>query len=138
MEDSAVAKSGARTPSAIILEPSRELAQQTHENIVAMKRHLSAPALRSVLLVGGTQPKEAARQLQQGTDIVTGTPGAPLNSCQFIASRMFCSRVEIQVGSGDKHALMVEGLCVKHEKVQHKLQCCLPGGFACWMQCMGV
>ena len=41
-------------------------------------RHLTAPGLRASLLVGGTTPKEATRELAQGTDIVTGTPGAGL------------------------------------------------------------
>lgn len=76
MEEQADAAGGVRTPSALILEPSRDLAQQTHDAINSLKRHLTAPALQSVLLVGGTQPKEAARQLERGANIVTGTPGA--------------------------------------------------------------
>lgn len=32
------ANSGAHTPTAIILEPSRDLAKQTHDNIVEMSR----------------------------------------------------------------------------------------------------
>ena len=36
--DAAAASSGARTPTAIILEPSRDLAAQTHDNIVNMAR----------------------------------------------------------------------------------------------------
>lgn len=75
MEEQASAAGGLRTPSAIILEPSYELAQQTYKVITDLKRHLSSPALQSVLLVGGMQPKEAARQLEKGADIVTGTPG---------------------------------------------------------------
>ncbi len=75
-EDQEDAASGVRTPSALILEPSRDLAQQTHDAFNSLKRHLTAPALQSVLLVGGTQPKEASRQLERGADIVTGTPGA--------------------------------------------------------------
>ncbi|BDA42848.1 ATP-dependent RNA helicase DDX1 [Coccomyxa sp. Obi] len=75
MEEQGNAAGGVRTPSALILEPSRDLAQQTHDAINSLKRHLTTPALQSVLLVGGTQPKEAARQLERGADIVTGTPG---------------------------------------------------------------
>ncbi len=74
-EEQAAASGGARTPIALILEPSRDLAQQTHDNITAMRRFLANPTLRNALLVGGTQPKEATRELKQGVDIVTGTPG---------------------------------------------------------------
>jgi ATP-dependent RNA helicase DDX1 len=74
-EQQASASSCERTPVALILEPSRDLAQQTHDNIAAMKHYLRSPSLRSVLLVGGVQPREAIRELQQGIDIVTGTPG---------------------------------------------------------------
>ena len=75
MEEQASTAGGVRTPSAIILEPSRDLAQQTHDAVTSLKRHLTSPTLQSVLLVGGTQPKEAIRQLAGGADIVTGTPG---------------------------------------------------------------
>ncbi len=86
IEEQASAAAGVRTPSAIILEPSRDLAQQTHDAITSLKRDLTSPSLQSVLLVGGTQPKEAVRQLERGADIVTGTPGPTLTlvvSCQW-------------------------------------------------------
>ena len=35
----AAASAGARTPLAIILEPSKDLARQTHDIIVDMARH---------------------------------------------------------------------------------------------------
>jgi superfamily II DNA/RNA helicase len=31
---------------ALIMEPARELAQQTHENISRFKRHLTSPGVR--------------------------------------------------------------------------------------------
>ncbi|KAH9388947.1 ATP-dependent RNA helicase ddx1 [Tyrophagus putrescentiae] len=79
-------------PKAVILEPSRELAEQTHRCIEGFKRHLSGE-IRQCLAVGGTSVKEHIGQLQAGVDIVTGTIGRvnelvnsghlSLRSCRF-------------------------------------------------------
>lgn len=39
---------GRKTPMAIIIEPARELAQQTHDNITLFKKHLPSPGIRWV------------------------------------------------------------------------------------------
>ncbi|EDO47287.1 predicted protein [Nematostella vectensis] len=62
-------------PSAIIIEPSRELAHQTHAQIHLFQNHLPQPKVKPVLLVGGENAKDQIRQLNDGVDIVTGTPG---------------------------------------------------------------
>ncbi|XP_048576898.1 ATP-dependent RNA helicase DDX1-like [Nematostella vectensis] len=62
-------------PSAIIIEPSRELAHQTHAQIHLFQKHLPQPKVKPVLLVGGENAKDQIRQLNDGVDIVTGTPG---------------------------------------------------------------
>ena len=54
----------------------RDLAQQVHEVISDMRKHLAAPAIRNALIVGGTDPRASKAQLQGGAHIVTGTPGA--------------------------------------------------------------
>lgn len=61
---------------ALVLEPARDLAEQTHEALRAFARRLSAPALRAALAVGGGSGKDTLRALEAGVDIVTGTPGA--------------------------------------------------------------
>ncbi|XP_028392095.1 ATP-dependent RNA helicase DDX1-like [Dendronephthya gigantea] len=63
------------SPSAIILEPSRELAQQTHSNITLFKKHLPSPSIKEVVLIGGEKVKDQIRLLQEGVDVITGTPG---------------------------------------------------------------
>jgi ATP-dependent RNA helicase DDX1 len=60
---------------ALIMEPARELAQQTHDNITRFKKHLTSPGIRELLLVGGDSAKDQMRALAEGVDIVTGTPG---------------------------------------------------------------
>lgn len=79
-------------PKALILEPSRELAEQTHNCIMNFKKYLSGE-IRQCLLVGGGSAKDQMYQLQSGVDIVTGTIGRVnelvnsghlnLNSCRF-------------------------------------------------------
>ncbi|KAK9822994.1 hypothetical protein WJX81_003865 [Elliptochloris bilobata] len=64
-----------RAPVALILEPARDLTEQTHEAMRAFARRLAAPTLRTVLAVGGGSNKETLRALEAGVDVVTGTPG---------------------------------------------------------------
>lgn len=80
------------SPKAIILEPSRELAEQTHNCISNFKKYLTGE-IRQCLLVGGISAKDHMYQLQSGVDIVTGTIGRvnelinsgylSLKSCRF-------------------------------------------------------
>ena len=55
----------------------RDLAQQVHDVISGMRKHLSAPAIHNALIVGGTDPRASKAQLRGGVHIVTGTPGMP-------------------------------------------------------------
>jgi ATP-dependent RNA helicase DDX1 len=67
-------KSG-RSVSAIILEPARDLAEQTHDCIESYARYLQDPHIKCALLIGGINTKEAEQALRNGdVDIVTGTP----------------------------------------------------------------
>jgi len=80
------------SPKAVILEPSRELAEQTHNCIASFKKHLVGD-VRQALLVGGVGVQEQIHQLDSGVDIVTGTIGRiaelvnsgslSLKSCRF-------------------------------------------------------
>lgn len=62
-------------PSAIIMEPSRELAQQTHDQVSKFRKYLPSPQVKEVLLIGGENVKTQVQMLNEGVDIVTGTPG---------------------------------------------------------------
>lgn len=67
---------GKRRPLALLIEPTRDLAEQTHVALSALASHLCAPSLRLVLLVGGGKDARAAdKAVDEGVvDIVTGTP----------------------------------------------------------------
>eukprot|EP01111_Echinosteliopsis_oligospora_P009475 TRINITY_DN2783_c0_g1_i3.p1 TRINITY_DN2783_c0_g1~~TRINITY_DN2783_c0_g1_i3.p1 ORF type:complete len:728 (+),score=242.80 TRINITY_DN2783_c0_g1_i3:111-2294(+) len=72
---SSSSKPNVRKPTALILEPSRELAEQTHNNIISFSKHLPPPLLRHVLLVGGVPLRDQEKAMEQGADIITATPG---------------------------------------------------------------
>lgn len=62
-------------PQAIIIEPSRELAEQTYNQIQKFKTHLKDPVIRELLVIGGINVKDQIAVLNSGVDIVVGTPG---------------------------------------------------------------
>lgn len=62
-------------PQAIIIEPSRELAEQTYNQIQKFKIHLKDPTIRELLVIGGVNVKEQIATLNSGVDIVVATPG---------------------------------------------------------------
>lgn len=68
-------KSVKNAPQAIIIEPSRELAEQTLKCITSFKKHLKDPVVRELLVIGGVAAKEQIEMLRNGVDIVVGTPG---------------------------------------------------------------
>lgn len=59
-------------PRVLILSPTRELAIQIHENMMALSKYTD---LRSVVLYGGLGPKTQKEILSKGLDIVIATPG---------------------------------------------------------------
>ena len=68
-------KSRHRCPIALILEPSRELAHQTIDQVMLFRRHISHPEVRELATVGGDSAKMQIEKLNQGVDLVCGTPG---------------------------------------------------------------
>ncbi|KAL3905772.1 MAG: hypothetical protein SGPRY_010797, partial [Prymnesium sp.] len=64
-----------RLPTALIIEPARELSEQVHQCVVDFSRFFEQPALRAALFVGGVDASSQLKALREGVDIVTGTPG---------------------------------------------------------------
>ena len=67
-------EAGARKPRALILEPARDLAEQTHEFFVNFASEFRDPTLVPGLFIGGVKEGPQHQQLRDGVDIVTGTP----------------------------------------------------------------
>ncbi|MAL97614.1 DEAD/DEAH box helicase [Hydrocarboniclastica marina] len=63
---------GKRQVRALILTPTRELAQQVTDNVVAYSRHLR---IHSAAIYGGTSIVGQMRKLARGVDILVATPG---------------------------------------------------------------
>ncbi|XP_051501529.1 ATP-dependent RNA helicase DDX1 [Myxocyprinus asiaticus] len=68
-------KSTSNAPRALIIEPSKELAEQTLNNVNQFKKYVDNPKLRDLLIIGGVAAKEQLSILESGVDIVVGTPG---------------------------------------------------------------
>ena len=64
-----------KLPMSIIIEPSRELAQQTANNIEMFSKYVDSPKISYVTLVGGTNASEQMKIINQGVDIIIATPG---------------------------------------------------------------
>jgi ATP-dependent RNA helicase DDX1 len=69
------ANPSARKPLAIVLEPARDLAEQTFTNITDFAKHLVEPAVHAELFVGGMSTAQQVKALKDGVDLVVGTPG---------------------------------------------------------------
>lgn len=62
-------------PQAIIIEPSRELAEQTYDQLRKFKKFLKEPFIRELLVIGKVPIREQINALKQGIDIIVATPG---------------------------------------------------------------
>jgi ATP-dependent RNA helicase RhlE len=69
-------QTGHRTPRALVLTPTRELAQQVQQATVAYGRFLT---LRAASIYGGANMDSQIKLLRRGADIVVATPGRLLD-----------------------------------------------------------
>lgn len=67
---------GERGPRMLVLAPTRELAQQTYDEAVAIAKHRD---LTAALLLGGVPMGSQERALAEGASIIIGTPGRLLD-----------------------------------------------------------
>ncbi|CAI2350141.1 unnamed protein product [Caenorhabditis sp. 36 PRJEB53466] len=64
----------ANTPLCVILEPTRELVQQTFQNLQTFASVLKDPEIRCVTLAAGENMNHILRTLETGCDVIVGTP----------------------------------------------------------------
>ncbi len=83
---------GPRSPRALVLVPTRELAAQVAESFQTFGRHLQQ---RGVLVFGGVSPKPQVKALSEGVDIIVATPGRLLDHLQLRLVDL--SRIEVLV-----------------------------------------
>ncbi|MCA9284099.1 MAG: DEAD/DEAH box helicase [Phycisphaerales bacterium] len=68
-----------RTPRALILSPTRELAGQIGDSFAAYGRHT---ALRHAVVYGGVSQHHQVRALERGVDVLVATPGRLMDLMQ--------------------------------------------------------
>jgi superfamily II DNA/RNA helicase len=79
-------------PRALVLEPTRELADQVSENF---DRYSKYSKLTHALLIGGTAMDEQIKKLDRGVDVLIATPGRLMD--HFNRGRLLLSQVNILV-----------------------------------------
>jgi superfamily II DNA/RNA helicase len=82
----------ARMPRALVLEPTRELADQVSENF---EKYAKYSKLSHALLIGGTAMDEQIKKLDRGVDVLIATPGRLMD--HFGRGRILLSQVNILV-----------------------------------------
>ena len=82
----------ARMPRALVLEPTRELADQVSESFDKYSKYSK---LSQALLIGGTSMDEQTKKLDRGVDVLIATPGRLMD--HFERGRMLLSQVNILV-----------------------------------------
>jgi superfamily II DNA/RNA helicase len=85
-------RSKARMPRALVLEPTRELADQVSESFDKYSKYSK---LSHALLIGGTSMDEQTRKLDRGVDVLIATPGRLLD--HYERGRLMLSQVNILV-----------------------------------------
>lgn len=82
----------ARMPRTLILEPTRELAAQVHENF---EKYGKNHKLTVALLIGGVSFEEQNKKLDRGADVLIATPGRMLD--HFERGKLLLTGVDILV-----------------------------------------
>jgi superfamily II DNA/RNA helicase len=85
-------RSKARMPRALVLEPTRELADQVSESFDKYSKYSK---LSHALLIGGVSMDDQTRKLDRGVDVLIATPGRLLD--HFERGRLMLSQVNILV-----------------------------------------
>jgi len=65
-----------RTPRGLIMAPTRELAEQIHENILSLGAHTG---VKSISVYGGVGKNPQIKALQKGVDLIVACPGRLLD-----------------------------------------------------------
>jgi ATP-dependent RNA helicase RhlE len=81
-----------KTPRALVLTPTRELAAQVHESVRTYGKHLSA---RATTVFGGVGMQPQVEALRRGVDILVATPGRLIDHLQHRSVNL--SHIEVLI-----------------------------------------
>jgi len=92
IEKLAAGRTKARMPRALVMEPTRELADQV---AVAFERYAKGTKLSWALLIGGVSFGDQEKKLDRGVDVLIATPGRLLD--HFERGKLLLNGVQIMV-----------------------------------------
>ncbi|KAI9544265.1 hypothetical protein NQZ68_005315, partial [Dissostichus eleginoides] len=64
-------KATSNSPKALIIEPSKELAEQTLNNVIQCAKYVDNPKLRNLLVIGGVPAKDQMAALEHGDGLLS-------------------------------------------------------------------
>jgi len=89
-----------KAPLVLVLEPTRDLAEQTHRVMSDFAEEIPGSAVRCLLLCGGIDTRGAEKALSRGVEVVVGTPGRVLDFATATSKKgasLDLSRVRVMV-----------------------------------------
>ena len=98
-DEAPTASGDGRSPTAVILEPARDLCEQVHGCVIDFARFFAEPSLHPALFVGGVDMGSQLKQLRAGVDVVSATPGRLLDMVQSGKLRLS----NVQASSASRH-----------------------------------
>lgn len=98
---------------------------QTYQQIEKFKKHLEAPQVRNLLVVGGQAAKDQLAMLSSGVDIITGTPG---RLEEFISTGQLClSQIRFYI-LDEADGLLSQGYGHLIERIHKQIPTITPDG----------
>uniref|UniRef100_A0A803JJS7 ATP-dependent RNA helicase n=1 Tax=Xenopus tropicalis TaxID=8364 RepID=A0A803JJS7_XENTR len=112
------AKNLPNAPKALIIEPSRELAEQTLNNVKQFKKYVDSPKLRELLIIGGVAAKEQLTLLENGDGLLSQGYSDFINRIHGQIPQVTSDgkRLQVIVCSATLHSFDVKKLS---EKIMH-------------------
>uniref|UniRef100_A0A8U7MM19 ATP-dependent RNA helicase n=1 Tax=Corvus moneduloides TaxID=1196302 RepID=A0A8U7MM19_CORMO len=105
-------------PKALIVEPSRELAEQTLNNVKQFKKYVDNPKLRELLIIGGVAARDQLSVLEQGDGLLLQGYSDFINRIHSQIPQITSDgkRLQVIVCSATLHSFDVKKLS---EKIMH-------------------
>ncbi|KAL7411464.1 ATP-dependent RNA helicase eIF4A [Mrakia frigida] len=102
-----------KSPQALILAPTRELAQQIQKVVIALGDYMS---IDCHACIGGVNVREDMAKLAEGPHVIVGTPGRVFDSSSFFLPSLhpfpLCSRESSNVSATDRKGMQLLTSCL--------------------------
>lgn len=88
---------GGRPPLVLVLEPTKDLAEQTFRAYEDLARHVASPPVRPLLISGAVDTKDVTRKLREGVEVIIGTPSRILDFASGPSAALDLSQVLVLI-----------------------------------------